>query len=72
VECDVPSAGILNWKLPVGFFALIRGWQLNVLELVKGLKEKNMGMSVDIVAVSEILEAQSFIYDGFPTHINSH
>jgi hypothetical protein len=72
VDCDVPSAGILNWKLPLGFFALIRGWQLSVLELVKGLKEKNMEMSVEIVAGSEILEAQSFTYDGFQTHINSH
>jgi len=56
VEFDVPNVGILTWKLLLGFFALTSGWQLNVLELVKGLKEKNMGMNVNIVAVSEKLE----------------
>ena len=50
----VPSVEVMTWKLPLGFIALTRGvGRLNVLEPVRGLKEKNMGMIVNIAAVSE-------------------
>ena len=57
MELDVSSVGVMTWKLPLGFIALTRRLgQLNVLELVKELKEKNMGMIVNVAALSESLE----------------
>jgi len=57
VEFDVPSVGVMTWKLLLGFIALTRRLgQLNVLELVRELKEKSMGMIVNIAAVSESLK----------------
>ncbi len=65
MDLDVPNVALLHWKLPLGSFALTIGWQLNALELAKGLKKKNTGMSVDIDAGSEILEVQASIHDRF-------
>ena len=57
MEFDVPSVAVMTWKLLLGFIALTRGLgQLNVLELVRELKEKTMGMIVNIAVVSESLE----------------
>jgi len=57
VGFDVPNVEVMTWKLPVGFTALTRrAGQLNVLELVRELQEKNMGMIVNIAAFSESLE----------------
>ena len=54
---DVPNVEVMTLKLPVGFTALMRGsGQLNVLELVRGSQERNMGMIVNIAAFSESLE----------------
>lgn len=71
MESDVARVGILNWKLPRGFFALTKGWQLNVLGVVKGWSKKDMGMSVNIGVTSEILEAQPSIPDRFQTETNN-
>ena len=57
MEFDVPSVGVITWKLPLGFIALMRELgQLNVLELVRELKEKSMGMIVNIAALSGSLK----------------
>jgi len=57
VEFDAPGVEVMTWKLPLGFIALTRGLgRLNVLELVRELQEKSMGMIVNIVAISESLE----------------
>jgi len=57
VEFDVSSVEVMTWKLPLGFIALTRGLgQLNVLELVRELKEKSMAMIVNIAVISESLE----------------
>ena len=51
---DAPSVELMTWKPPLGLAVLTRSpEQLNALELVKELKKKNMGMIVDITAISE-------------------
>ena len=50
MEYDVPGVVVMIWKLPVGFTALTVRSQLSVLELVRNLLKKNMGMSVNIAA----------------------
>jgi len=57
VEFDVSGVEVMTWKLPLGFIALMRELgQLNVLELVRELKEKSMVMIVNIAVISESLE----------------
>lgn len=51
---DAQSVELMTWKPQLGLAVLTRSpEQLNVLELVKELKKKNMGMIVDITAISE-------------------
>ena len=57
MESGVPRVEIMTWRLRLGFIARTRGvGQLNVLELVRELKEKSTGMIVNIAAVFEGLE----------------
>lgn len=56
MESDVVHVGILHWKLPRGFFALTKGWQLNVREVVEEWRIKDMGMSVNIAVTFGTLE----------------
>jgi len=56
VEYAVPSVEVMSWKLLPGFIALTIGLeQLNVLALVRELKEKSMAMIVNITVISESL-----------------
>ena len=50
MEFDVPSVGIMTWKLPAGFTAHVVWLQLSVLELVKELNTLNTGGDVNIAA----------------------
>jgi len=56
VEFDVPSVEVMTWKLMRGLIAHTRSshW-LNVLRLVRELREKNMGMFVTTAAISKNL-----------------
>lgn len=57
MEFDVPSVEVMTSKLLLGFTALTRGLgQLNVLELVRELKEKSMRIIVNIAVAFESLE----------------
>ena len=57
MEFDAPGVEVMTWKLLLGFIAPTKGLgQLNVLELVRELKEKSMGMIVNIAVISESLE----------------
>lgn len=51
---DAQSVELMTWKPQLGLTVLIKSpEQLNVPELVRELKKKNMGMIVDITAISE-------------------
>lgn len=56
MEFDVPSVEVMTWKLMRGLIAHTRSshW-LNVLRLVRELREKNMGMFVTTAAISKNL-----------------
>jgi len=54
VGFDVPNVEVMIWKFPLGLTARTRSSeQLNVLEVARELKEKNMGIIVNIAAISE-------------------
>ena len=56
MEYAVPSVEVMTWKLLPGFIAPTIGLeQLNVLALVRELKEKSMAMIVNITVISESL-----------------
>lgn len=59
---DVPGVEVMIWKPLLGLTALTRSpAQLNVLEVARELKRKNMDMIVNIDAISGCMQMnQSF------------